>query len=444
MDKWTDPFVGSGHIRKINHGTRSYLGHPTLQSGREYTLPNTMALPLSDRAKVMPASPIRKLAPYADAAKKAGVTVYHLNIGQPDIPSPDTYWNAVKNCKLSVLEYSNSAGIAELREKAATDFCRQGIQVTPAQVLITTAGSESLSIAMNVMCNAGDEVIIPEPLYANYIGFAAGTGVNVVPISTRIEDNFALPTSAEFEKRITDRTRAIVVCNPGNPTGTIYSPGQLRELLDMARANNLYIIADEVYREFYFDGVRPTSVLQLEGSDDNVVMVDSVSKRYSLCGARIGFFVTRNASLMDPAIRFAQARLSSPTLEMIGVIGALDTPPEYFDSLRSEYTARRDLLTKRLRAMPGVVCPDVQGAFYTMVRLPIDDSDRFCQWMLEEFRHNGATVMMAPGTGFYSTPGSGKDEVRIAYVLGTERLGLAMDCLEAALAAYPGRTLATV
>lgn len=427
---------------KVTMEPKCYLAESGDRPWPEYTRNIPMALPISDRAKAMPASPIRKLAPYADAAKKAGVTVYHLNIGQPDIPSPDAYWKAVKECGLSVLEYSNSAGIAELRDKAAADYCRQGIEVTPAQVLITTAGSESLSIAMNIMCNAGDEVIIPEPLYANYIGFAAGTGVNVVPIPTRIEDNFALPPSSEFEKRITDRTRAIVVCNPGNPTGSIYSPAQLEELLAMAKANNVYIVADEVYREFYFDGIRPTSVLQLEGSDENVVMVDSVSKRYSLCGARIGFFVTRNPALIDPAVRFAQARLSSPTLEMLGVIGALDTPEEYFQSLRSEYTARRDLLIKRLRAMPGVLCPDVQGAFYAMVRLPIDDSDRFCQWMLEEFRHGNETVMMAPGTGFYSTPGSGKDEVRIAYVLGTDRIAKAMDCLEAALAVYPGRTLA--
>ena len=400
-----------------------------------------MALPISDRANTMPASPIRKLAPYADAAKKDGVKVYHLNIGQPDVPSPDLFWDAVKNCNLKVLEYSNSVGIAELREKAAADYRRQGIEVSTEQVLVTTAGSESLSIALNVICNPGDEVIIPEPLYANYIGFAAGTGINVVPITTSIESDFALPPSSDFAKRITDRTRAIVICNPGNPTGTTYKREQLEELLKLARDNDLYIIADEVYREFYFDGTRPTSVLQLDNSDDNVIMVDSVSTRYSLCGARIGFFVTRNQNIIDPAIRFAQARLSSPTLDMIGVIAAIDTPASYFEALRDKYTARRDLLSKRLRAMPGVICPDIQGAFYAMVRLPIDDSDRFCQWMLEEFRHENATVMMAPGTGFYSTEGLGKDEVRIAYVLDTDLLDKAMDCLEIALAQYPGRTL---
>lgn len=388
----------------------------------------------------MPASPIRKLAPYADQAKKEGVTVYHLNIGQPDVPSPEKFWEAIKNCNLSVLEYSNSAGIAELREKAAADYRKQGIDVTADQVLITTAGSESLSIAMSVICNAGDEVIIPEPLYANYIGFAAGTGIEVVPIQTYIASGFALPPSEEFEKRIGERTRAIVICNPGNPTGTTYSREQLEELLALAKKHNLYVIADEVYREFCYDGIRPVSVMQLADSDQNVVMVDSVSKKFSLCGARIGFFVTRNADLMAPAIRFAQARLSSPTLEMMGVIAAFDTPDSYFDDLRVEYTKRRDLLISRLRAMPGVVCPDIQGAFYALVRLPIDDSDRFCKWMLESFRYKNQTVMMAPGTGFYATAGSGLDEVRIAYVLNSEKLSAAMDCLEVALEEYPGRT----
>ncbi|MFM9873517.1 MAG: pyridoxal phosphate-dependent aminotransferase [Fimbriimonadaceae bacterium] len=400
-----------------------------------------MSLPISDRARVMPPSPIRKLAPYADVAKKQGVKVFHLNIGQPDVPSPKEFWDAVKGCNLSVLEYSNSAGIAELREKAAADYRKQGIDVTAAQVIVTTAGSEALSIALSIICNPGDEVIIPEPLYANYIGFAAGTGINVVPITTHIEDSFELPDSEEFAKRITPRTRAIVICNPGNPTGNLYGRERLEALLALAREHNLYIIADEVYREFYFNGRRPISVLQLDGSDEHVIMVDSVSKRFSLCGARIGYFVTRNPNLIDPAIRFAQARLSSPTLDMMGVIGALDTPASYFDALRSEYTWRRDVLIGRLRSMEGVVCPDIEGAFYAMVQLPIDDSDKFCQWMLEEFRHENQTVMMAPGTGFYSTPGLGKNQVRIAYVLNTDSIDQAMDCLEIALVQYPGRTI---
>jgi len=389
----------------------------------------------------MPASPIRKLAPYADKAKKSGVKVYHLNIGQPDVPSPQQFWDAVKNSNLKVLEYSNSAGIAELREKAAADYRKNNINVATDEVMITTAGSESLSIALNVICNEGDEVIVPEPLYANYIGFAAGTGINVVPIPTSIENNFALPPSEEFARKVTDKTKAIIICNPGNPTGTIYSRGQLQELVAIARKHDLYIIADEVYREFAYDGVRPVSVLQIEGTEEMAIMVDSVSKRYSLCGARIGFFVTHNKEIMDAAVRFAQARLSSPTLDMLGVIGALDTPQSYFDDLRLEYTRRRDLLVSRLRAIPGVICPDIHGAFYATVRLPIDDSDRFCQWMLEEFRHDNATVMMAPGTGFYSTKGSGLDEVRIAYVLNLEDIGSAMDCLEIALQTYPGRTV---
>lgn len=388
----------------------------------------------------MPASPIRKLAPYAEEAKRHGVKVFHLNIGQPDVPSPQTFWDAVQNSGLNVLEYSHSAGIAALREKASQAYTDLGLPVTPEQLLVTTAGSEALGIAMNILCDEGDEVIVPEPLYANYIGFAAGTGVKVVPLTTRIEDNFALPDPAAFAAKITPRTKAIIVCNPGNPTGTVYTTAQLQALRDIALEHGLYIIADEVYREFVYDGPRPMSVLELDGVDDRVVMVDSVSKRYSLCGARVGFLVSRNPDFIEPAIRFAQARLSSPTLEMIGVIAALDTPASYFEEVRAEYRARRDLLVARLRAMPDVLCPEIQGAFYATVRLPIDDSDRFCQWLLEEFRYEGRTVMLAPGTGFYSTPGLGKNEVRIAYVLNTLDLDQAMDCLQLALQNYPHRT----
>lgn len=395
---------------------------------------------LSQRASVMPASPIRKLAPYADVAKSHGVKVYHLNIGQPDVASPETFWKAIRENNLSVLEYSHSAGILALREKAAAAYTAMGIPVETSQLMVTTAGSEALSIAMSVLCDEGDEVIVPEPMYANYIGFAAANAVKVVPILTKIEDNFALPSLEEFEKRITPRTKAILVCNPGNPTGIVYSPEQLAGLREIAIKHGVYLIADEVYREFVYEGGRPQSILELEGLDELAIMVDSVSKRYSLCGARIGFLVSRNKKFMDAALRFGQARLSSPTLEMMGVLAALDTPASYFDEVRSEYRKRRDLLVSRLRAMPGVVCPDIQGAFYATVRLPIDDSDRFCQWMLEEFRLHGATVMMAPGTGFYSTPGLGKDEVRIAYVLNVEDTAAAMDCLQLALQNYPGRT----
>ncbi|MDI9641388.1 pyridoxal phosphate-dependent aminotransferase [Geitlerinema splendidum] len=396
---------------------------------------------LSRRAQSMPASPIRKLAPYADAAKAAGVHVYHLNIGQPDVPSAELFWDAVRGSSLEVLEYSNSAGINELREKSARKYREMGIEVETSEVLITTAGSEALSIAIAAICNEGDEIIVPEPLYANYIGFAASNAVQVVPITTQIEDNFALPDAAEFEKRITSRTKAIIVCNPGNPTGTIYSVDQLRALKNLAIRHNLYLIADEVYREFYFGDERPTSVLQLDGLDEHTIMIDSVSKRFSLCGARIGFLVTRNKALMDAAIRFAQARLSSPTLEMIGVMAALDTPQTYFDEIRDEYRSRRDLLVSRVGSWPGALVPRIDGAFYATVRLPIDDCDRFCQWLLEEFRHENSTVMLAPATGFYSTPGLGKDEVRIAYVLNVNDLSKALDCLEAALTVYPGRVV---
>lgn len=387
----------------------------------------------------MPQSPIRKLMPYADKAKAEGVKVYHLNIGQPDVPTPDTFWNAVKNPGIDVVAYSHSAGILELRQKIAAAYCEMGIQVKTEEVLVTTSGSEALSFAIGIICDAGDEVIVPEPLYANYLGFAAGNGVNIVPIQTKIENDFALPGPEEFAKRVTEKTKAIIVCNPGNPTGTIYSRDQLEALREIALQHGIYLISDEVYREFVYEGGRPTSILELDGLDDNAVMVDSVSKRYSLCGARIGFIVSRNKEIMSAALRFGQARLSSPTLEMIGVIGALDTPASYFDDVRAEYKSRRDLLVSRLRAMTGVECPNIQGAFYAMVRFPIDDADRFCQWLLEEFRHENQTVMLAPGSGFYSTPGAGKNEARVAYVLNCQDLAKALDCLEQALAVYPGR-----
>ncbi len=388
----------------------------------------------------MPASPIRRLAPYADAAKARGVRIYHLNIGQPDVESPPSFWEAVRNPELRVLEYSHAAGMPALRERVAAHYRSIGIDVTPAQVLVTTAGSEAVAFAMMATLNPGEEVIVPEPMYANYIGFAAYGSVEVVPVTTRIEDDFALPGVEEFERRITPRTRAIVVCNPGNPTGVVYSDAQLEELRDLAPHHDLVLIADEVYRDFNFTDAPIRSVLQLEGLDEHAVMCDSVSKRFSLCGARIGFLVTRNAALMDAAVRFGQARLCPPTLEQIGVLAAMETPQSYFVEVREEYRARRDLLARRLRAMPGVVCPNIQGAFYATVRLPIDDADRFCQWLLESFERDGETVMLAPATGFYQTPGLGLDEVRIAYVLGQDKLDRSMDLLESALAAYPGRT----
>lgn len=387
----------------------------------------------------MPASPIRKLVPFADAAKARGVEIFHLNIGQPDVASPDAFWNAVQNSGLSVLEYSPSPGITPLRQKAAAYYRSIGIDVDAEHVIVTTAGSEALSFAMMSTMNEGDEVIVPEPLYANYIGFSTAAGCVVKGIRTRIEDDFRLPTIGQFEAELTPRTKAVLVCNPGNPTGAVYTHEQMIELRDMCRANGLFLIGDEVYRDLNFTGRPITSVMQLDGMEEQVIMIDSASKRFSLCGARIGFFVSRNPHLLDSALRFAQARLSPPTLEQVGVLAALDAPQSYFDGMREEFQGRRDRLVARLAKMPGVVVPKIDGAFYATVRLPIDDSDRFCQWLLESFDHHGKTVMLAPATGFYSTHGAGLDEVRIAYVLSKDRLDSAMDCLEAALATYPGR-----
>lgn len=392
---------------------------------------------LSDRSERMPPSPIRKLMPFAEAAVARGTKIYHLNIGQPDIESPAEFWTAIKAAAHGTLEYSHAAGIAPLREKAAAHYRSLGIDVAASQVITCTAGSEALAFAMMVCLNPGDEVIVPEPLYANYLGFATYADVTIVPITTSIEDDFALPSPEEFEKRITPRTKAILINNPGNPTGTVYTDAQLEGLRDLAVKHDLFVISDEVYREFNFTGRPIRSVLQLDGLEDRAVMVDSVSKRYSLCGARIGFLVSRNAEFNAAALRFAMARLSPPTLESMGVLGALDTPQRYFDGVREEFQARRDLLVKRLKAMPGVRVPKIEGAFYAMVELPIDDSDRFCQWLLESFTHDGHTVMLAPGTGFYETTELGRRQVRIAYVLNTERLDRAMDCLEKALAEYP-------
>lgn len=386
----------------------------------------------------MPASPIRKLVPFADGAKARGIHVYHLNIGQPDVAAPESFWTAMHQARPAVLEYSHSAGIAALRRKAADSYCAMGLPVAADDVLVTVGGSEAVAIAMATICDEGDEVIVPEPMYANYIGFANGIGVKVVALPTRIEDDFALPDAAAFAAKITPRTRAILICNPSNPTGTVYSHEQLQALRAIALAHNLYLVSDEVYRDFVYEGDRPLSVLELENLEDRTVMIDSVSKRFSLCGARIGFLVCRNPNFMAAAVKFAQARLSASTLEMMGVIGALDAPASYFTEVRDEYRRRRDLLVRRLQAMPGVVVPKIQGAFYAAVRLPIDDADRFAQWLLEEFNHQGKTVMVAPLTGFYTTPGQGKNEVRIAYVLNEADLDKAMDCLEIALQTYPG------
>lgn len=389
----------------------------------------------------MPASPIRKLMPFAEAAKARGTKIYHLNIGQPDVHSPEEFWRAIRNFDHQVLEYSHSAGNQSLRTRALQFYAERGIHLGEGQILVTTAGSEAIRFGLMACMNPGDEVIVPEPLYANYLGFACEADVKVVPITTRIEDNFALPGADEFAKRITPRTKAIMICNPSNPTGTIYDRGQLEGLAEIVKKNDLFLLADEVYREFNYTGLQVPSVLQLDGLERNAIMIDSVSKRYSLCGARIGFLASRNTEVMSAALRFAQARLAPPMLEQVGVEGALETPQTYFDQVREEYRARRDLLVSELRSMAGVLCPQIDGAFYATVRLPIDDSDRFCQWLLEEFSYEGKTVMLAPATGFYETEGLGKDEVRIAYVLHRGDLEMAMECLRHALATYPGRTV---
>lgn len=395
---------------------------------------------VSSRAHIVPASPIRKLLPYADAAIAKGIKVHFLNIGQPDLEPPKEFWDAIHRRTSKMVEYTNSVGIPSLRKKALEFYANKGIRLEESQLIVTTAGSEALIFALMACLNPGDEVIIPEPLYANYNGFSAMCDIKVVPIPTVIEDNFALPPAEAFAERITPKTKAILICNPNNPTGTVYDRAQLEALRDLAIKHDLFIFADEVYEVFNYTGQSVPSVLELEGLEMHAVRVDSVSKRFSLCGARIGFLMSRNPEIMTAATRFAQARLSVPVLEQVGVEACLGVSPEYFDAIRTEYTHRRDVLTTELRKIPGVVVPEIHGAFYAMVQLPIDDCDRFCQWMLEEFQYKGQSVMMAPGTGFYATPGKGKNQVRIAYVVKSEDIVAAMECLGEALKVYPGRT----
>ena len=396
---------------------------------------------LSAKGDKMPASPIRKLVPYSTAAKAAGKHVYHLNIGQPDIASPQVALDAVRNIDRKLIEYSDSDGFASYRKALANYYTRVGIPVDAANIMVTTGGSEALTIGFMTAMDPGDEIIIPEPFYANYNGFATMGGMTVKPITAHIEDGYALPSVAEFEKQITPRTKAILICNPGNPTGSLYTQEDLEHLAELCVRHDLYLFADEVYREFCYDGAHPFSAMNLKGAEQHVIMVDSVSKRYSMCGARIGALITRNTAFMANALKFAQARLSPPTLGQIAGEAALNTPQSYFDAVVSDYVERRNVLVDGLNAIPGVLCPKPAGAFYAMARLPIDNADRFCQWMLEEFSFNNETVMMAPGTGFYSTAGAGTDEVRMAYVLKVEDLRKAVRCLEEALKVYPGRTV---
>ena len=388
----------------------------------------------------MPPSPIRKLVPYAEAAKKKGIKVYHLNIGQPDIETPPAILDAVRNADIKVLEYSHSAGNESYRRKLVQYYKSVGIDVSYHQIMITTGGSEAILFGFFTCLNPGDEVIIPEPFYANYNGFACAAGVEVVPITSRIETGFALPPIADFEKVITNKTKAIIICSPNNPTGYLYSREEMEALKEICIKHNLYLFSDEAYREFCYDG-EYVSAMHLDGLDQHVVLMDTISKRYSACGARLGALVTKNKTVYDAAMKFAQARLSPPGLAQIMGEAAVDLPASYFDAPKAEYLHRRNLLVKRLNAMPGVFCPNPGGAFYAIAKLPIDDSDKFCQWLLEDFSYNNATVMLAPATGFYGTEGLGKNEVRLAYVLNLDSLNAAMHCLEKALEVYPGRVV---
>ena len=392
---------------------------------------------ISERGLNMPESPIRKLVPFADKARKKGVGVIHLNIGQPDIETPKVALDAVKNISMDVYAYSHSAGNESYRIGLAKYYDNISKGVTFEDVMVTTGGSEALAFAFTACLNLGDEVIIPEPFYANYNGFAEAGGVNVVPISSSIDSGFALPKIEEFEKKITPKTKAILICNPGNPTGYLYSQEELNKLRDIVKKHDLYLFADEVYREFCYDGKEHSSLLNLEGIEDNVIVVDSVSKRYSMCGVRIGAMISRNKEVMKAALKLAQARLSPPLLGQIAGEAALQTPDSYFERVSKKYVERRDILVDGLNSIDGVFCPKPGGAFYAVAQLPVKDSDKFCQWILEDFEFEGETVMMAPASGFYSTKGKGKNEVRLAYVLEKDKLKKAMRCLTEALRVYP-------
>lgn len=395
----------------------------------------------SIKGREMPPSPIRKLVPFAEKAKKEGKKIYHLNIGQPDIETPETLLNAIHTFAPKVVEYSHSAGIESYRRKLTTYYKRFNIELDYQDIIITTGGSEAIEIAMMSCMDPGDDIIIPEPFYANYNGFSTQANVKVVPIRSTIESGFALPPIAEFEKLITSKTKAILICNPSNPTGYLYSKEELESLRDLVKKYDLWLFSDEVYREFCYDGKPYTSVMHLSGIESNVVLLDSISKRYSACGARIGALISRNKELMATALKFAQARLSPPTFGQVAAEAAIDTPDSYFEKVKAEYIERRNLVVSSLNKMEGVFCPKPSGAFYCIAQLPIDNSDTFCQWLLETFSYENETVMLAPATGFYSKPESGKHEVRIAYVLNQESLKKAMKCLDEALKVYPGRTL---
>ena len=394
---------------------------------------------ISNKGKELPQSAIRKLVPFADAAKERGIKIYHLNIGQPDIETPQGALQALANTKIKVLEYSHSAGILSYRKKLCEYYKRFGIELTPERIIVTTGGSEALQMAFTVCLNPGDEIIIPEPYYTNYNTFAKLCDAKIVTIPSDIKTGFALPPIEDFEKAITPRTRAIMICNPNNPTGYLYSKEELLKVAGLVKKYDLFLFADEVYREFCYDGHEHYSVLNLPGCENNVVLFDSVSKRYSACGARVGCLITRNSEVYSIAMRLAQARLSPPSFGQIFAEAAVDTPQEYFDKVQAEYIARRNVVVEGINKIPGCFCPNPKGAFYTVVDLPIDDSDRFCQWLLTDFNYNGETVMLAPATGFYVDPERGRHQARITYCICIEDLKKAIKCLEEALKVYPGR-----
>lgn len=395
---------------------------------------------ISRKGLDIPASPIRKLVPYAEGAKARGIRVLHLNIGQPDIATPPAALEAIRGIHDRVLAYTHSAGTESYRRALARYYKGVGIEVDYHEILATEGGSEAISMAMSVCLDAGDQMLVPEPYYANYNAFAAQAGVEIVPVPSRIEQDFALPPIGEFERRVTPRTRAIMICNPNNPTGYLYSLAELEALRDIVKKHDLYLFSDEVYREFCYEGAVHHSAMNLRGIEQNVVMMDSVSKRYSMCGVRLGALVSHNRDVLAAALKIAQARLSPPCIAQIAAQAAVDTPKSYFDEVAREYTLRRDCIVEALGRIPGVRCPRPQGAFYAIAQLPVDDADRFARWLLEEFEHKGCTVMVAPASGFYASPELGRDQVRIAYVISREELTLAAECLEVALRIYPGRT----
>ncbi|MDR2292402.1 MAG: pyridoxal phosphate-dependent aminotransferase [Prevotellaceae bacterium] len=396
---------------------------------------------ISKKGESMPASPIRKLVPYAEAAKKNGIKVYHLNIGQPDIITPPLALEAVKKYDAKVIEYSHSAGNESYRKKLAKYYQNTGINIDENDMIITTGGSEAITVAMMSCLDAGDEIIIPEPFYTNYNAFALQAGIKVVPIKTTIANDFALPAIAEFEKIISPQTKAIMICNPNNPTGYLYSAIELESLRQIVLKYDLYLFADEVYREFCYDGNSHISCMMLKDIEQNVVLIDSVSKRYSMCGVRIGALISKNKNVVETAMRFAQARLCPPSYGQIAAEAALETSADYFTDVYNEYIMRRNYMVEALNKIDGVYCPKPKGAFYTVVKLPVDDSDKFARWLLEDFEYEKQTVMVAPATGFYASAGTGKNEVRIAYVLKIEDLKNAIICLEKALKVYPGKVV---